>query len=393
MGAEIPQARARFLLPLALMLLLAGCFDAPEDEDPPGGSENVDVRPPFAPDAPIGTTRLFDRIEDPGYPEGVVVEGDRLYVTSAAFVDAGVVLEYNLTTGDLLRMITFDPPAEPRGWERGALGMTLDADARLYVAELIGARIVRFDPHEEGSNGTTYAEIPDLPSCTQAPLSPCAPTRTAQPPVPNYPTFGPDDALYVTDTYQHTIWRIPPGGGEAEIWFQDPRFETAEFGMNGLAFGPGDDHLYITQSIVGVAAGGQTAPAGAAVWRLPFIEDPSPADLEIFHEYPGVLIDGIAFGDSGRLYVTVLGVPTGTHGISVLGPDGEEERFFPTAEENEAQEVPYDGPASIAFHDDHRSILVTNLAQSNEEHWAVLEAFVDDTGLPLHRPVLAAGAP
>lgn len=397
-GRRVPGAtssaptvpRSSVLIALVLIAGLAGCFGSDPQEDGEGdpAPDPPEPRTGFPPGTALGTTRLFARVQEPGYPEGILVEEDRLYVSSAAFVESGIVLEYNLTTGDLLRNVTFDPPERVRGWERGALGITSDRQGRIYAGELIGARIVRFDPEDVDDAGSTYAELPDLPPCHEAPLGPCAPTREPRAPVPNYLAFGPDDSLYVSDTYQHTIWRIPPGGGEADPWYQDPRFETSEFGMNGIAFGPDDEHLYIAQSIVGIAAGGQTAPAGAAVWRLPFTETPAPTDLELFHEYPGVLIDGIAFGASGNLYVTVLGVPTGSHGISVLDPDGEEQLFFPTAEENEAQEIPYNGPASIAFHDAYRSILVTNLAQSDPEHWAVLEAYVDDTGLPLHRPDL-----
>lgn len=392
-GAPRLGFRRGVLITLALIVVLAGCFapsepEEAEDEDEPGSA-----RPPFSPDDSLGTTRLFAQLEEPGYPEGILVQGDRLYTSSAAFVESGIVFEHNLTTGELVDTIGFEPPDRVRGWERSALGMTHDADGQLYVAELIGARIVRIDPKTPEDTQITYAEIPDLPPCHEGPQTPCAPTREPQPPVPNDAKFGPGGALYVSDTYQHTIWRIPPGGGEAEAWYQDPRFETAQFGMNGIAFGPDDDHLYISHSIVGLAAGGQTAPAGAAVWRLPFTDAPTSADLELFHAYPGVLVDGFAFSASGKLYVTVLGVPTGSHGISVLDPDGEQEHFFPTTEANEAQEIPYDGPASIAFHDDHRSILVTNLAQSEPDHWAVLEAYVDDTVLPLHRPDVPVMAP
>jgi hypothetical protein len=49
-------------------------------------------------------------------------------------------------------------------------------------------------------------------------------------------------------------------------------------------------------------------------------------------------------------------------------------------------EVPYDGPASVAFAGER--VLVTNqtFPTAHPEHWAVLDVFVGERGLPLFRP-------
>jgi hypothetical protein len=72
-----------------------------------------------------------------------------------------------------------------------------------------------------------------------------------------------------------------------------------------------------------------------------------------------------------------------------LNPDGTEELRFPTAEENQEQEVPYDLPASVAF-DGAGSLLVTNQSffADDPAHMVVFDVWVDDTALPLVRPRL-----
>jgi hypothetical protein len=52
-------------------------------------------------------------------------------------------------------------------------------------------------------------------------------------------------------------------------------------------------------------------------------------------------------------------------------------------------EVPLDGPASVAFLG--RRLLVTNQTDplagpGNPEHWALLDVFAGERGLPLYRP-------
>lgn len=379
------------LVGLAMVLLLAptlsGCFGGPTESEGPGARDSPDPLPPFSPNAAVGDTRLFARVGEPGRPEGIALDGDRLYISSASDVRAdGVLFVYNASTGNLSHELSLPGPPQQRGVAPGATGLALDAAGRLYVAELGGARIVRLDPAAP-DGAETYAEIPNLPPCSEAPLGPCAPTAGPRVPLPNYPAFGPDGALYVSDSFQHTLFRIPAGGGQAEVWYQEPRFQG--FGMNGIALSPDDSHLYIAQSTLvlveapnGMAA---AAPAGA-IWRLPFREGNTPADLESVHVYPGGIPDGIAFGASGRLYVTIIDAQGRGHGISVLDANGSEEVFFPAGDQNSGLEVPFDGPASLTFHDERRSILVTNQAAGTPDHWAILESFVNDVGLPLHRP-------
>jgi len=88
-------------------------------------------------------------------------------------------------------------------------------------------------------------------------------------------------------------------------------------------------------------------------------------------------VSAIAFGSSGKLYVTLMGA----NQVSVLRPDGSEERRFPDLE----NPGPYDAPLFPAF-DGHGYLLITNLAIRAPEKSAVLRAWVNDKGLPLVRP-------
>jgi hypothetical protein len=73
--------------------------------------------------------------------------------------------------------------------------------------------------------------------------------------------------------------------------------------------------------------------------------------------------------------------------VAVISPDGEESARAPATEvENQRMEVPIDQPASAAFLG--KRVLVTNhaLFSRNPDHYAVLDVFADERGLPLFRP-------
>ena len=57
-------------------------------------------------------------------------------------------------------------------------------------------------------------------------------------PSPNYATWGPGGALFVTDYAQGVIWRVPRGG-RPQRWFTSPALAGVEFGTTGIRFRPG----------------------------------------------------------------------------------------------------------------------------------------------------------
>ena len=339
-----------------------------------------------SPTASIGDTKVFARVESPGMPEGIAVDhnGRNVYVGTNApvFGNPGAgpskVFVYELATG--AKVTEFEIQGQRLEETHGIVGFAPGKKDVLYVADRNPARILRIDFGTEAPFQTTYAELPDLRPCATG-ASPCSQTASDQAPYPDGIAFDHDGNLYVSDFQQATIFRVPPGGGEAEVWFSDQRLESP-FGPNGLAFDRSKDTLYL--AMTGAALPPSTSRG--LIYTLPREDAPSADDLGTFFTYPDPAAgpDGIAFGKSGLLYVALAGA----NAISVLSPDGTEVTRFPGPLENQQQEVPYDMPASIAFNDSTRSILVTNHTYftANPEHWVVFEAFVDDTALKLEEP-------
>jgi sugar lactone lactonase YvrE len=78
-------------------------------------------------------------------------------------------------------------------------------------------------------------------------------------------TFDGAGFVYVSDSFQGTIWRIPPSGGAASVWKTDPLLTTTgvpPFGANGLAFDNAQTFLFVANtgndSIVRIANAGAT---------------------------------------------------------------------------------------------------------------------------------------
>jgi sugar lactone lactonase YvrE len=303
----------------------------------------------------------------PGSPEGIAVKGNKAYVSGPArFGTAGqppsIVVVYDTRTGEQLETIQIQ--GEDLSQEHANSCVAFDGAGRLYVVNTqLG--IVRIDL---GSGvQTVYATpVPNLPPFEL-------------PPLPNDIAFDPAGNLYLTDSLQATIWRIPPGGGAPQVWFQDASLATP-FGPNGIRINPDRTKVYFAVTAEGANEFGFT---GGKIYTLPLVDAPTAAQLEVFHQYNGEGPDGIAFGRSGRLYV-MLASP-GFSGVSVLSPTGAEVARFGNAPGNLIS--PFNSPANAAF-DKHGSILVTNHTFVFPGNESVLSVFVDDKESPLVKPTL-----
>ena len=342
---------------------------------------------------PLYDVRVFARVPHPGSPEPIVVQPDGTVYVGTNQADKGSdediaapsrVFAFS-PTGKLLR--SYSLLGQRLDENHGIQGIAPDGDGLLYLLDRSAdPRVVVLDPVSRWRR--RYASFHDVPTCSAAGrTTDCSATVNDNPAGPDYAVFAPGGAMYVTDIDQALIWRVPPGGGRAEVWFTDPRLESL-FGPNGIqVLGDGRTLLFVN-SASNPQAGNATT---GRLYRLPIEPSGRPGQLtQLWESRPLDGPDGFAVGRSGRLYVALAAA----NQMVVISPAGAELARFPaTPAQNEMQEIPFDGPASAAFYGER--VLVTNqgFPRATPEHWAVLDVFAGEPGLPLFRPFVAAPRP
>jgi sugar lactone lactonase YvrE len=350
----------------------------------------------------FGDVRILAQVPQPGFPEGIAVQNGKAYIAGPAhFGTSGnthrsPVWVFDTASGKLLDTIKVQ--GENVLMEHANSCLAFDGNGRLYVLNTqLG--VLRIDPATR-TQEVYSPPVPDLPAClaTIDPLKPCAPTLADTPPLTNDLAFDPAGNLYITDSLQATIWKVPAGGGPAQVWFQDKRLSGAYIGVNGIRIDPTRTRVFFTVTMDRKGEG--------YVYSLPLVNKPLPSQLQVFHKYDlAEAPDGIAFGATGKLYVT-LALPQYS-GLSILRPDGTEQARLvnndnPLLELSLHQLVefnlqvgwgspvaPYDSPANLAF-TPSGSALVTNHAFATmwPAHFRVLDVYVNDVGSPLVKPLL-----
>lgn len=335
--------------------------------------------------APFGALTTFAPVPaDPGFPEGVAVHGNSVFISGPArFGTAGTgpsaIQVYNRKSGALEHTLLVT--GEALAFEHALSNLAVDGAGRIYaLSTQLG--LIRFTKQGHQYIQSSYgAPVPDLPTCSAAPAAPCSPTLVDAPPIVNDIVFDPQGNAYVTDSLQATIFRYAPGGGAPAIWFQSPLLEGGgfiPFGTNGIRLNSARSHVYFAVST------SAANPTQGTIYRLPLTAQPTAAQLEVFHTYTNSEIpDQLAFGTRGDLYVSLAL----TNQISVLAPDGSETTRISSAV---GDPIPLDSPAGIAFDSRNKSLFIANhaLLNGNPAHFAVLQADVDDPGDELVKPSL-----
>ena len=351
----------------------------------------------------VGPIQTLAHVPYPGNPGAATLDGNTMWVDTSAVYDRALdgynaVFAYDLNTGQLQsrRPNPIIVPQQPVA-AMGLAGIALDSVGRLYIADMNGRGVLRLDPRTNAIS--LYGSVPTS-------------TSTSLTAMPTFEVFGPDGSLYVSDASAPVIWRVPPGGGQAKVWFADPRLAGwTTTAVDGIAIDPSGRNLYL--------ATGQAA--NIRIYRLP-LAHPDAAHLQLFHTYhlapvlctenvanvtgpngPAALLGclglniagagGIVFGKSGRLYVSLIPVAQ----LSILSPGGDELLRFPDPEQNMQLDNPVNAPFNLSLDGSGRLLIVDNGDPSNDppggphydsKSWAILAVQVHDTPGRLFKPNL-----
>lgn len=163
--------------------------------------------------------------------DGFVIPGDETFPEGIALASDGTAFVGSIREGEIYRHAPGAAAAEPfiapgSNGLVSAIGLFLDEEAGTLwvcssdpgVGKLTGGAapaLLAFDA-ESGAARGRY-ELPGGGFC-------------------NDMSKGDDGALYVTDSFAPRILRLLPDAQAFEVWFEDDRFQTGGFGLNGLDF-------------------------------------------------------------------------------------------------------------------------------------------------------------
>lgn len=344
----------------------------------------------FAADRPRGDFKLFAHVPAPGAPAAVVVDPKGPVYTNTLNAESGDTAKQSSVfsfsaEGQLLR--EYPMKGQDLSTQHGLTGMAQDAEGMLYVASLAPPIVYRLDP-KTGAQ-VTYATMRDVPVCGGSVTTDCSKAVTDRKPWPDYVVLGPDGTMYVTDSLQALIWRVPPGGGKAEIWLTDDRLQSLigspGFGPSAMKLAPDNRTLYFT-TIEGPTGDGD--PSAGRIWTLPIQADGKPGELKQFYvaqsaDGPG----GIGFAKSGKLYVAM----SGSSQIAVLDGNGKELERFPATPADNNSSPPLDAPVDMAFRGN--SLIAANSAflSNTAANMALLDFNAGEPGYAPLRPSMFRG--
>jgi sugar lactone lactonase YvrE len=324
----------------------------------------------------VGQVSTFAKIPAPGQPEGIAIDpSDGSVWSGSNKAHSKAVIWHHASDGTLLQ--TYEVQGHSDKASHAINGIALDGQGRVYALDYDGARAIRLDPR----TGTqeVYATFADLPTCAPQ-RSPCEPGLLDRPAWPNWPTFDARGNLYVSDLNQATIWKVPPGGGQARIWYQGQDLASI-YSLNGMQFdAQGRLNVMFTLS-----TRSDTFLQGV-VYRFPVLADGRAGPRETVGA--SCIGDGLTIGLSGRLYLPCS--QPFLNRLQVMDPEsGRVLDSYPNAAVQRQLEIPFDTPASAAFRGKH--LLITNhaLITQDARHFAILRLDVGEAGLPLFYPLIA----
>jgi hypothetical protein len=311
----------------------------------------------------VGDTRVFSLVPSPGFPAYVHVHTNgRVY--AGTYIDSGSTMRSKVfewgADGTLLRSWTV--PGQDLDADHGVQVANQTRSGRLVLLETSTASVLTLD-----ITTGKFRRVASFPDGA----------------VPNYATWGPHGALFVTDYAEGVIWKVPHGSSKPRHWFTSPALTGAvEFGTTGIRYRPGPGDLLISQQTV---SDGSDVPTNGALYRLPVRASGRPGTLvTLWTSQPGDLPDGFGIGRSGHVYVALAGL---SNQLVELTAKGEEMRRFGTALTGDnGSPVPFDTPCSATFLG--RRVLVANQSAvaGDATHQAILDVYVGETGRAPYLP-------
>jgi len=214
----------------------------------------------------------------------------------------------------------------------------------------------------------------------------CSDTTTDNEPEPDYAAWGPDGSLYVTDYIQGLIWRVPPGGGEAHVWFTSTQIDGSQFGPAGIVLMP-DLRTLMFSTSSGPVVGPN--PTTGKLYKLPIQPDGKPGKLQqIWESGPAEGPDGFALARSGNIYLALVG--PNVNQLVVISPQGKEIARISHPGTGGSGDIPFDSPSSVQFDGDR--MIVTNDAYftGDTTHFAIFDVFAGEQGQPIYVPPAGA---
>ena len=163
------------------------------------------------------------------HPEGITADaGGNLYVANfdvSGNTSVGTIVVFD-RSGRWLRTLQVDKGSAL------LLGIAFNpVTGDLLVCDLGNQQVLKVDPQSGASS--VFAAIPGGSGG------------------PNALAFDAVGNVYISDSFQATIWRAPPAGGVPVAWVSDPLLGTKgvpPFGANGLAFNQAASALFVANT-------------------------------------------------------------------------------------------------------------------------------------------------
>jgi hypothetical protein len=359
----------------------------------------------------VGDVQVLALIPTPGYPALPHVVGNKIFEGTYDDPEGSAlpsrVLKYT-AGGELLNSWTIDGQdvSQPHGVQVAAN----EANGDLLLLDKTSGRIILFDPKTNAQ--TLYSTVPHIPPCSSAPAgTECKDSTQDLAPMPDYAAWGPDGSLYVTDYQQAAIWRIPPGGGTAQLWLTSPLLDGGMFGTACMVLMPNHSTLLFDQA----SNGGLGAVSPTVGWlgginlsspTLPPVVDPATGKLyevsiesgdrpgplqQIWESGPADAPDGCALSTSGDIYVALSGA---SNQIVELSPSGQQlNRFGQQFTGDNDSSIPFDTPSGLGCLG--TDLIVANQAylDGNTANMALLNVETGQQCAPVFVPAKAASKP